>query len=296
MKDRLNITLNGAEQELVLKLVENISEDLRSKLNGKVLSNLIDLLTGRSLEVSNKKRKLFVLVDYIVAFTSGSLGSEYARLIDDKLYERVKNALEDEDTKVVVLIDEHNPVSYKSSLLIEEMELPIHAHTLEEKLLYGRTGRLFNKYWNSNSRMYTSDDKKVYFIYKNKFGCTDISDEINMVIKDAINVADVALTHEYLNGTEVYDVLTNGIDDESNPTNVYDVLTNLYYRYWDPDEIIVVGVATNICVLTNAVILSAQNPTAKVYVYEDSVASYDLNLHYKALDVMEGLLINVVRK
>jgi hypothetical protein len=36
-------------------------------------------------------------------------------------------------------------------------------------------------------------------------------------------------------------------------------------------------------------------PDSEVYVYEDSVASYDMDLHKKALEIMENLGINVVK-
>jgi nicotinamidase-related amidase len=59
------------------------------------------------------------------------------------------------------------------------------------------------------------------------------------------------------------------------------------------DEIELCGVATNICVMANAVILKTAYPDSKVIVYPDCVASYDADLHRKALDVMKSLSIDV---
>ncbi len=63
----------------------------------------------------------------------------------------------------------------------------------------------------------------------------------------------------------------------------------------DYDEIELCGVATNICVIANAVIARTANPQARIIVREDCVASYDQDAGRKALDVMESLQIEVIR-
>ncbi|MCL1979067.1 MAG: cysteine hydrolase [Methanomassiliicoccaceae archaeon] len=59
------------------------------------------------------------------------------------------------------------------------------------------------------------------------------------------------------------------------------------------DEIEVCGVATNICVIANALILKTAYPDSKVIVDANCVASYDKDLHRKALDVMRSLSIDI---
>ncbi len=54
------------------------------------------------------------------------------------------------------------------------------------------------------------------------------------------------------------------------------------------------GVATNICVLANAAVLRSAFPEADIIVRRDCVASYDADLHLKALDVMRSLNIDVL--
>ena len=54
-----------------------------------------------------------------------------------------------------------------------------------------------------------------------------------------------------------------------------------------------VGVVTNICVISNAVLCKAALPEARVSVDASLCASNDEALHEKALDVMRGLQINV---
>lgn len=54
-----------------------------------------------------------------------------------------------------------------------------------------------------------------------------------------------------------------------------------------------VGLVSNICVLSNAVIAKAACPQAKIMIDAAATASFDLSLHEKALDVMEGLHIHI---
>ena len=54
------------------------------------------------------------------------------------------------------------------------------------------------------------------------------------------------------------------------------------------------GVATNICVLANAVLARTANPEADVVVRRDCVASYDRRLGEEALDVMASLQVEVI--
>ena len=59
------------------------------------------------------------------------------------------------------------------------------------------------------------------------------------------------------------------------------------------DSIELCGVATNICVIANAIILKAAYPDSKVTVDPKCVASYDPELHRKALDIMRSLCIDI---
>ncbi|MDO5853047.1 MAG: isochorismatase family cysteine hydrolase [Thermoplasmata archaeon] len=60
------------------------------------------------------------------------------------------------------------------------------------------------------------------------------------------------------------------------------------------DSIELCGVATNVCVLANAVIARTANPQARIVVRRDCVASYDRDLGEKALDVMASLQVEVL--
>lgn len=55
----------------------------------------------------------------------------------------------------------------------------------------------------------------------------------------------------------------------------------------------VCGVATNVCVIANAVIARTASPEASVVVRRDCVASYDGELGEKALEVMASLQVEI---
>jgi len=59
------------------------------------------------------------------------------------------------------------------------------------------------------------------------------------------------------------------------------------------DVIELCGVATNICVIANAIILKTTYPNSKVIIDPKCVASYDPELHRKALDIMRSLCIDI---
>jgi nicotinamidase-related amidase len=63
----------------------------------------------------------------------------------------------------------------------------------------------------------------------------------------------------------------------------------------DIDEIELVGVVTNICVISNVVTFQSQYINANFSVDGPLCASFDDSLHDKALDVIESLGVKVTR-
>lgn len=61
-------------------------------------------------------------------------------------------------------------------------------------------------------------------------------------------------------------------------------------------DIIVVGVVTNMCVISNAIMLQAQWPEAQITIDAALCAGFDENLHEKALDIMESLQMQVIHR
>lgn len=68
-----------------------------------------------------------------------------------------------------------------------------------------------------------------------------------------------------------------------------------YLAPYSPDEITLVGLVTNLCVMANAVILQTAFPNAELIVDGRLCGSADPILHGKALDVMEGMQMKVLR-
>ena len=62
------------------------------------------------------------------------------------------------------------------------------------------------------------------------------------------------------------------------------------------DEIELVGLVSNICVVSNAYVLQAKYPEARIIVDAKLTASMDLCLHEKVLDVLEGFQVKVINR
>lgn len=353
-----DIMIMPDQQELISKLLEDyqgyksLPDKYKEIISEVSYDNLLRSINYNcNINERSLPKKLFVLVDYTNAFTIGSFANKPSQDIDLQVRKRTEEALLDPDTKVVVLIDSHDERYYLEDR--EGIHLPIiHGHTPFERRIYGETGKLFERYWREDEEdpeysNYFSEDGKVYFIEKNRFGTLNIDNTINVDIIDAINVVDGLMSHKYLddsssamNGSfradyledelkelsnKLSKIMSSSISDERkdeissilreriahikdriskslNPEKIeydynclYHLLGNLYVGKWEPEEITVCGVATNVCVLSNAVILMTEYPDAEMYIYEDSVASYDEKLHKDALNIMEGLGINIVR-
>ena len=59
------------------------------------------------------------------------------------------------------------------------------------------------------------------------------------------------------------------------------------------DEIELVGLVSNICVVSNACVLQARYPEARIIVDAKLTASMDPSMHEKVLDVLEGFQVKV---
>lgn len=64
----------------------------------------------------------------------------------------------------------------------------------------------------------------------------------------------------------------------------------------DYQSIELVGLVSNICVVSNAVIAKASLPESEIIVDASCTDSYDKELHKKVLDVMEGMQIKVINR
>lgn len=64
----------------------------------------------------------------------------------------------------------------------------------------------------------------------------------------------------------------------------------------DIDEFEIIGVVTNMCIISNVVMFQSQYKNADIIVDASLCASFDVSLHNKSLDVMESLQIKVINK
>lgn len=61
-----------------------------------------------------------------------------------------------------------------------------------------------------------------------------------------------------------------------------------------PSEIHLVGLVSDICVLSNAVIAKAACPNAQIYIYKDATDSSNKDMQNKAFEIANNLHINVI--
>ena len=62
------------------------------------------------------------------------------------------------------------------------------------------------------------------------------------------------------------------------------------------DEIELVGLVSNICVVSNACVLQARYPEARIIVDASLTASLDPAMHEKVVDVLEGFQVKVINR
>lgn len=103
------------------------------------------------------------------------------------------------------------------------------------------------------------------------------------------------LIQDYPNFSTVAKIDSFGLRD------MYAVLENLHHQHdylyltaVDEVEFHICGLMTNTSVLSVAVSLQNWFSNAEIYIHCDACASYDYNLHEKALDVMKSLQMNIV--
>ena len=62
------------------------------------------------------------------------------------------------------------------------------------------------------------------------------------------------------------------------------------------DEIELVGLVSNICVVSNAVVLQSKYPEATIFVDASCTDSFDKALHEKVMDVLSGFQVTVINR
>lgn len=64
----------------------------------------------------------------------------------------------------------------------------------------------------------------------------------------------------------------------------------------DVESVELVGIVTNMCVISNVVVFQARYPDAQIIVDASLRSSFDKEMHNKALDVMESMQIKIINR
>ena len=114
--------------------------------------------------------------------------------------------------------------------------------------------------------------------------CAPNSDGWRLYGKTQEQICETCATHQ------IYEVRKSCFGMQ--PRSVVDFAAQI----GDPEEITVVGVVTNLCVLSNAVMLQAQWPDAVITIDASLCRAPDREMHEKALDILEGLQMRVINR
>ena len=68
----------------------------------------------------------------------------------------------------------------------------------------------------------------------------------------------------------------------------------MYISGIDKLEFHICGLVTNMCVLSTAVSLQNYFTRSEIYIHQDACASFNNDLHKEALDIMQGLQMNII--
>jgi len=177
--------------------------------------------------------KLLVVIDYQKDFVDGALGFKKAETLEEDIYNRVKQYLEN-GHKVLFTYDTHFE-NYLETREGKSLPVPHCYIDTEGHELYGK-------------------------------------------LKDFVGVENTFHYNKSAFGISPKDMLKISKDIGE-----------------DINEIELVGVVTNMCVISNVVIFQSQYINANLSVNGILCASFDDSLHEKALDVIEALSVKVIR-
>ena len=69
-----------------------------------------------------------------------------------------------------------------------------------------------------------------------------------------------------------------------------------YLKDREYEEVELCGLVSNICVLTNAIMVKASLPNARIVIDAKATDSFDKELQDKCFDVLEGIHIEVINR
>lgn len=205
------------------------------------------------------KRNILIIVDYQKDFVDGALGFESAKNLDAGIRNLAQKYIEDESGMVICTFDAHSD-NYLDTQ--EGRKLPV-AHCIYESdgfKLYGKTGEY------------------IYSLYEGVAPLMGGS-WLNTIIEVSDELPEDKL---YLAHKPTFGSMRLG-----------NFLESIVAAGNEVETITLVGVVTNMCVISNAVIAKAACPEAEIIIKKDLVDSFDKKLHAQALELMTSMQMTV---
>jgi nicotinamidase-related amidase len=207
--------------------------------------------------------KVLIVVDCQNDFVDGALGFEKAKTLDNGISELVKQYMNDKNCVVIFTADTHKNNYLKTQ---EGRKLPT-KHCIEYSegwKIYGKTGELLKDSIGEEYSIGIKPGDLIGVVKKNTFGSSKLLKKLKKLDNMRSETKIVSIGEK--------------------PKKV--ILHNI-------ESITLVGVVTNMCVISNAIIAKAACPESEIIVKKDLVASFDDELHQKALDVMGAMQITI---
>lgn len=231
-------------------------------------------------------KKVLVVVDMQNDFIDGALGTKEAVGIVDKAAAEIERF----EGPVFVTMDTHGSGYLETA---EGKKLPV-PHCIK-----GTDGWLL-----SNKIMTVLSEKDYKTIEKGTFGSTALAEEIRRIVSSAETeqkkTNQEEINHEKTNREEINHEKTNQEEINQEKTNQEKVKQKETKRE-EPDqpdraglEIECFGLCTDICVVSNVLLLKANFPEAKITVRADCCAGVTPETHAAALRTMEMCQIEIV--
>ena len=205
--------------------------------------------------------KVLIVVDYQNDFVDGSLGFKKAEVMDKNILNVVKKYLKNDI--VIFTLDTHKNDYLKTE---EGKNLKV-KHCIKGTLghsIYGTLGDFLEEYKSASKNV-----KNKYFVEMSKFLKKQ---NLKNDIMEIENYKNVFVIEKETFGSKCLLETLRFLNSHENIKNVE-----------------IMGIATNICVISNAVIAKSALPNAHIVINEKCTNSYDAALHKKAIDVMKGL-------
>lgn len=236
--------------------------------------------------------KALLCVDFENDFVDGALGFDGAKAIEGSVMELVNTAIDEKWGNIVFTDDAHDADNYSSTLEGQRLQIP---HCLVRKegdpeyemdnvaidsgaLFYGKLGIKVEEMVRNLNEM------KLRYAFS-KFDCNDGLTADQLVDMHNLTGVDRALIFA---GKEL------GINIRLVVKNTFGAINLGKYFKGTPKLIVVCGLVTDICVLSNIVILRALFPDAIIQVKMDACSSFSAEKHQMVMQLLSSIQVDVI--